>query len=137
MMEAKGELQRRELSVSELAKVGSGLSSCCLLVKRTRAARTFWPPCRSLTCANRWPQPHPLCDFCSFLHSKSVHARQTSTLNYPPPPHLLPLLLPDLHLQLIFMHLCALFIPLIQFKMRLLIVRDVLLLFCYNCEHLM
>lgn len=41
MMEAKGELQRRELSVSELAKVGSGLSSCCLLVKRTRAARTF------------------------------------------------------------------------------------------------
>jgi len=41
MLEGKLELQRREVAVSELAKVGSGLSSCCLLVRRTRAARTF------------------------------------------------------------------------------------------------
>ncbi|CAB3375126.1 N(G),N(G)-dimethylarginine dimethylaminohydrolase 1 isoform X2 [Cloeon dipterum] len=40
-LEGKPELQRRQLSVSELAKVGAGLSSCCLLVRRTRAARTF------------------------------------------------------------------------------------------------
>jgi dimethylargininase len=41
MLASKSELQRREVAVSELAKVGSGLSSLCLLVRRTRAARTF------------------------------------------------------------------------------------------------